>query len=74
VDADVRPPRGPHADARPRADVRGCDGCVRKELAAINAQIVAGYALALRLRYGYEQSLWNISARDLTLTTPRIAS
>jgi hypothetical protein len=42
--------------------------------ALINVQIAAGYALALRLRYGYEQSLWNISARDLTLTTPRIAS
>jgi hypothetical protein len=36
-------------------------------------QIAAGYALTLRLRRGYMQSLWNISARDLTLTTPRIA-
>ena len=40
----------------------------------IYAQIAAGYALTLRLRYGYAQSLWNVPARYLTLTTPRIAS
>ena len=40
----------------------------------MNAQIAAGYALTLRLRYGYAQSLWNIPARYLTFTTPRIAS
>src|SRR5215831_11049081 len=34
VDADLWPPRGPHADARPRADARGHDGGVRKRLAA----------------------------------------
>src|SRR5262249_15465017 len=34
VEADVRPPRGPHSDARLRADARGGDGSIRQELAA----------------------------------------
>ena len=57
VDAGLRLPRGPHADARLRADARGGDGGVREELAAgvgrvlINAQIAAGGALTLRLRH-----------------------
>ena len=33
VDARLRAPRGPHADARLRADARGRDGGVRQELA-----------------------------------------
>ena len=32
------------------------------------------YALTLRVRYGYAQSLWNIPARYLTFSTPIIAS
>ncbi len=34
VDAGFRAPQGPHADARLRVDARGCDGGIRKELAA----------------------------------------
>jgi len=34
VDASLRAPQGPHADARRRADARGGDGGVREELAA----------------------------------------
>src|SRR5215469_5622913 len=34
MDASLRPPRGLYADARLRADARGCDGGVRQELAA----------------------------------------
>ena len=34
VDARLRAPRGPHADARLRGDARGCHGSVREELAA----------------------------------------
>src|SRR5262245_29800699 len=34
VDARLWTSRGPHADARLRADARGCDGRVRQELAA----------------------------------------
>ena len=34
VDARLRAPRRPHADARLRGDARGRDGGVRKELAA----------------------------------------
>src|SRR5215475_11209999 len=34
VDADVRLPRGPHADTRLRGDARGGYGGVRQELAA----------------------------------------
>jgi hypothetical protein len=32
VDARIRAPRGPHADARLRSDARGRDGGVREEL------------------------------------------
>jgi hypothetical protein len=34
VDARLRPPRKPHADAQLRGDARGRDGGVREELAA----------------------------------------
>src|SRR5262249_14161595 len=36
VDAHLRAPRGPHADARLRGDARGRDSGVRQELAAGN--------------------------------------
>src|SRR5215813_924795 len=41
VDARVRIPRGPHTDARLRADARGRDGGVRQELAAAVSAVEA---------------------------------
>src|SRR5262249_1759016 len=53
VDVALRLSRGPHADARLRADARGCDGGFREELAAEVTNI--SYGLSKRRLTAFER-------------------